>query len=57
MQDLLNDNRTALAKAIAKQCRTVDDIKNMIKELFKDIVQIALEAEMDEHPGYEKNSV
>lgn len=57
MQNLPNDNRAALAKAIAKECRTVDDIQNMIKDLFKDTIQVALEAEMDEHLGYEKNSI
>ena len=57
MQNLPNANREALAKAIAKECRTVEDIQDMIKDLFKDTVQVALEAEMDEHLGYEKNSV
>jgi len=32
------------------------DIQAMLKDLFKDTVETMLEAEMDEHLGYEKHS-
>lgn len=45
-----------LAKELAKECRTVEDIHNKLKELFKDSLQEILEAEMAEHLGYDKHS-
>ncbi len=47
----------ALAAEIAKNCRTVEDIQEAIKVLFKDTVQSVLEAEMEDHLGYEKHNV
>jgi transposase-like protein len=35
----------------------MEDVQNLIKELFKDTVEEMLESEMDEHLGYDKNSV
>ena len=57
MQKTTNANREALARVLAQDCRTVEDIQEMIKELFKDTVEQVLEAEMDEHLGYEKHNV
>jgi len=57
MQKIPNTNREALARVLAQDCRTVEDIQEMIRELFKDTVEEVLEAEMDEHLGYENNPV
>jgi len=46
----------ALAKEIAKDCKTIGDIEEKLKELFKDALQQALEAEMEHHLGYPKHS-
>jgi len=46
----------ALAKEIAKDCKTISDIEEKLKELFKDALQQALEAEMEHHLGYPKHS-
>lgn len=54
MQDLSPSKQ--LAKELAKGCKTIGDIEERLKELFKDTVQQALEAEMDYHLGYEKHS-
>jgi transposase-like protein len=43
-------------KELARQCHTVEDIHEKLKELFKDTLQEVFEAEMDEHLGYKKNS-
>lgn len=43
-------------KELAKNCRTVEDVHEMLKNLFKDTLQQIFEAEMDEHLGYEKHS-
>jgi transposase-like protein len=45
-----------LAKELAKDCRTVEDIHIKLKELFKVSLQQILEAEMAEHLGYDKHS-
>lgn len=44
-------------KDLARECRTVDDVHNMLRDLFKDTLQQIFEAEMDDHLGYKKNSV
>lgn len=43
-------------KELARSCRTVDDVYEMLKNLFKDTIQEIFEAEMDEHLGYPKHS-
>lgn len=45
-----------LAKELAKECRTIEDIHNKLKDLFKDSLQEILEAEMAEHLGYDKHN-
>jgi len=52
-------NRNAkdqLIQVLAKECRTVEDIQEKLKELFRDTIQNLLEAEMDNHLGYTKHS-
>lgn len=48
-------NTTSLAKELAKECRSMDDIHEKLKELFKETLQQILEAEMEEHLGYPKH--
>ncbi len=45
-----------LAKKLAKDCRSVEEVQESLKDLFKDTLQEVFEAEMDEHLGYEKHS-
>lgn len=44
-------------RELAKNCQTVEDVHNLLKNLFKDTLQTIFEAEMDAHLGYEKHSV
>jgi len=53
MQDL----KDKTIKELARDCRTVDDVHEMLKNLFRDTLQQILEAEMEEHLGYKKHSV
>ena len=46
-----------LAKEVAKDCKSVEDVHNLLKDLFKGTLQEILEAEMSEHLGYDKHSV
>ena len=48
--------RKELAKILGRECKTTQDIHNALKELFKDVLQQTLEAEMDQHLGYRKHS-
>src|SRR5690606_33412168 len=48
-------NTSSLAKELAKDCRSMDDIHEKLKELFKKTIQQIFEAEMDEHLGYAKH--
>ncbi len=47
----------ATIRDLAKNCRSVEEIQEALKEIFKESLQVAFEAEMDEHLGYEKNSI
>lgn len=51
----MQNKTNALAKELAKDCRTVEDIQEKLKELFKDTIQQVFEAEIDEHLGYIKH--
>ena len=53
----LSENETELVKLITAECRSTGDIQKLLKRLFAGTVEQILEAEMDEHLGYEKNSV
>lgn len=43
-------------KDLARECESVDDILQMIKELFRETLQLVFEAEIEDHLGYSKHS-
>jgi transposase-like protein len=43
-------------KELARECHSVEDVQDMLKNLFKDTLQEIFEAEIDEHLGYPKHS-
>lgn len=43
-------------KELAKDCRTVEDVHDMLKNLFKDTIQQVFEAELEDHLGYKKQN-
>lgn len=45
-----------LVALLSEECRTIADVQALLKGLFKGTIEQMLEAEMDEHLGYEKNS-
>jgi transposase-like protein len=53
MQDLQDKT----IRELAKDCRTVEDVHEMLKNLFKDTLQQIFEAEIEEHLGYKKHSI
>jgi putative transposase len=44
-----------LARELARNCQTVEDIEDAIKNLFKSTLEEILEADMNEHLGYVKH--
>ena len=47
------ENKTI--KEIARECHSVDDILDLLKNLFRDTLQQVFEAELEEHLGYLKH--
>jgi len=46
-----------LVALLAEECTSMGDVQAMLKSLFKGTIEQMLEAEMDEHLGYEKHSI
>lgn len=53
----MQDMQDKTIRELAKGCRSVEDVHEMLKNLFKDTIQEILEAELDNHLGYEKHSL
>lgn len=53
----LSAREMELVKLLVKDCKTTGDIQGKLKRLFAGTIEQMLEAEMDEHLGYEKNSI
>ena len=51
----MQSERNWLAEELTKDCRTVEDIQEKLKHLFKDTIQQVFEAEIDTHLGYQKH--
>ncbi|WP_332699591.1 transposase, partial [Halalkalibacter lacteus] len=52
MQDYANKT----IKELASECKSVEDVHEMMKNLFKDTIQEVFEAEIDTQLGYKKHS-
>ena len=52
-----SEREMELAKLLMADCKTTGDVQARLKRLFAGTIEQMLEAEMDEHLGYEKNSV
>jgi len=46
----------ALANLLSQECHSVEDVHQLLKNLFKGTLESMLEAEMEEHLGYEKHN-
>ena len=53
----LSEQEETLVELISEGCTTLADVTAKLKDLFAGTLQKMLEAEMDEHLGYEKNSI
>ena len=53
----MDEREMELASLLMAECYTTGDIQAKLKKLFAGTIEQMLEAEMDAHLGYEKNSV
>ena len=53
----LKENEQNLVRLISEECKTPADITKKLKSLFSATLEKVLECELEEHLGYEKNSV
>ena len=53
----LNEKEKELAALLSDECQTPAELTAKLKNLFAGALEKMLEGEMDEHLGYEKNSV
>ncbi len=51
---IMQNRRNPLAEELAKDCRTVEDIQEKLKNLFRDAIQQVFEGEIEDHLGYSK---
>ena len=52
----LSEKEMELVQLLMAACESTGDIQAKLKRLFAGTIEQMLEAEMDEHLGYEKNS-
>ncbi len=52
----MNEKANELARLLAQECESMEDIHAMLKSLFGGTIEEMLEAEMEEHLGYDKHS-
>ena len=53
----MNERAKELVELLSSECENLEDVQALLKNLFKGTIEDMLEAEMDEHLGYEKNDV
>ena len=51
----MQNDKQKLIKELAKECVSVEDVHEKLRDLFKETLQEIFEAEMDEHLGYAKH--
>jgi len=54
--NILTDKEMELVSLLMQDCQSTGDIQSKLKRLFAGTIEQMLEAEMDEHLGYEKHS-
>ena len=52
----MNERFKELVGLMAQECESMQDIQDLLKNLFKGTIEEMLEAEMDDHLGYDKHS-
>ena len=56
-KNILTEKEKELVELLMSDCQSTGDIQSKLKRLFAGSIEQMLESEMDEHLGYDKNSV
>jgi len=56
-KNILTEQEMELVNLLMKDCQNTGDIQSKLKRLFAGTIEQMLECEMEEHLGYEKNSI
>jgi putative transposase len=56
-KNILSEKEMELVQLLMRDCQNTGDIQKKLKRLFSGAIEQMLEAEMEEHLGYEKHSV
>lgn len=56
-KNILTDKEMELVSLLMADCQSTADIQSKLKRLFAGTIEQMLESEMEEHLGYEKNSI
>lgn len=56
-KNILSEKEMELVSLLMQDCKSTGDIQSKLKRLFAGTIEQMLEAEMDEHLGYEKHDV
>jgi len=56
-KNILTEKEMELVSLFMQDCQSTGDIQSKLKRLFAGTIEQMLEAEMDEHLGYEKHSI
>lgn len=56
-KNILTDKEMELVRLLMSDCQSTGDIQAKLKHLFAGTIEQMLEAEMDQHLGYEKTAV
>ncbi len=54
-KNILTEKEMELVQFLMQDCKNTSDIQSKLKRLFAGTIEQMLEAEMDEHLGYEKH--
>ncbi|MGI6576895.1 MAG: IS256 family transposase [Eubacteriales bacterium] len=52
----MHERKRELVGLLAQECTSLEEVQTLLKSLFKGTIEQMLEAEMDEHLGYEKHN-
>ncbi len=52
----MHEREKELIGLLTEQCKSMSDVQSLLKTLFKGTIETMLEAELEEHLGYEKHS-
>jgi putative transposase len=53
----MNERAKELVELLGSECENMEDVQALLKNLFKGTIEEMLEAEMEEHLGYEKHDI